>query len=71
MAVGLAIVGLALFSLANWAGIALVVVASGQAAGSVLVGAARIIEARGRAQAMLPGPKAREDMRALLGSGDD
>jgi len=66
VAVGLAIIGLALFSLANWAGVALVVASTGTAVGSICRGIADIIEARGRARAMLPAPRTRADMKELF-----
>ncbi len=67
----LCIIGLALFNLATWAGWALIVYAGGQAVATTCYGVARIIEARGRARAMI-GPAAREDIKALWGEvGDD
>lgn len=64
--VGLCIIALALWNLSMYAGVALIIVASGQAIGAVCVGASWIIEARGRARALI-GPNTDRDIRELWG----
>lgn len=51
LAVALALVGVAVYSLAQWLGIALIIVASGNASASFLCGVANVVWAIGRARA--------------------
>lgn len=67
--IGLCICALALWNLSMYAGVALIIVATGQAIGTTCVGVARIIVARGRARAMI-GPNTREDIKRLWGESD-
>jgi hypothetical protein len=51
VAIALTLVGVAVYSLAQWLGIALIVLASGQASASFLCGVANVVWAIGRARA--------------------